>query len=150
MKTIDADMLKNEINVCLGTDSAASNNTLNMFREMGVFSLIHKAIGETATNFNANTVLKCATINTANALGMNNKIGNICEGSFADLVFVDLNSPSLFPNNDIVSSLCYSANGSEVDSVMINGKFVMKNRVLTTIDTERVYYEVSRIRDKYI
>lgn len=145
-----SEIIKSGINVTLGTDSAASNNTLNMFREMGIFSLIHKAVGETATDFNANTVLKCATVNTADALSMHKKIGNICEGAFADLIFIDLNSPSLFPNNDIVSSLCYSANGSEVDSVMINGNFIMKKRNLTTIDSERVYYEVSRIKDKYI
>ena len=74
-------------------------------------------------------------------------IGSIHEGAKADLVFIDLDSPSLFPNNNIISSLCYSANGSEVDSVMINGRFVMKNRDLLTIDRERVYYEVSKIAE---
>ena len=143
-------MLSNGVNLCLATDSAASNNTLNMFREMGIFSLLHKAVGENATDFSAETVLKCATVNPAKALGLDKKTGIISEGAFADLLFVDLNSVSLFPNNDIVSSLCYSANGSEVDSVMINGKFVMKNRVLLTIDVEQVYYEINRIKNKYL
>lgn len=138
------------INVCLGTDSAASNNTLNMFREMGIFSLLHKATNKTATDFSAAEVLKCATLSPAKALGMENKAGVIAEGAFADLLLVDLNNISLFPNNDIIASLCYSANGSEISSVMIDGKFVMKNRVLTTIDSERVYYEVQRIVNKYI
>ncbi len=141
-------MIKKGINVCLGTDSAASNNTLNMFREMGIFSLLHKAVGETATDFSADTVLGCATVNPAEALGMGGKIGSITEGAFADLLFVDLNSISLFPNNSVASSLCYSANGSEVDSVMINGEFVMKNGILLTVDTERVYYEIDRIKNK--
>lgn len=143
-------MLRNKINVSLGTDSAASNNTLNMFREMGVFALLHKAVGETATDFSATTVLESATVNPARALGAHKQIGVIAKGAAADLIFIDLKAPSLFPNNDIVSSLCYSANGSEVESVMIGGSFVMKNRVITTVDTERVYYEVEKITRKYI
>lgn len=143
-------MLNKGINVCLGTDSAASNNTLNMFREIGFFSMLHKAVNETATNFSANTVLKCATVNPAKALGMENQIGIIKEDAFADLIFIDLKSPSLFPNNNIISSLCYSSNGSEVVSVMINGDFVMKNRDLITIDSERVYYEANRIVKNYL
>lgn len=143
-------MLKSGLNVCLGTDSAASNNTLNMFREMGIFSLLHKAINNTSEEFSANDVLKCATINPAKAMLLADKIGIIAEGAYADLIFIDLKSVSLFPNNNIVSSLCYSANGSEVDSVMINGRFVMQKGALMTIDTERVYYEIERIIDKYI
>ena len=64
------------------------------------------------------------------------------------MIFIDLHATSLYPNNNIISSLCYSANGSEVDSVMINGKFVMRNRKLLTIDAERVYYEVDKIVKK--
>ena len=98
----------------------------------------------------AEVVLESATVNPAKALGMSGKIGTNSKGSAADLIFVDLRNPSLFPNNDIISSLCYSANGSEVDSVMINGNFVMKNGVLTTVDVERVFYEINRIKAKYI
>lgn len=143
-------MLDKGVNVCLGTDSAASNNTLNMFREMGVLSLLHKACNSSSTILSANEVLKTATLNSSKALRSEGKIGIIKKGAVADLIFIDLQSPSLFPNNDIVASLCYSANGSEVESVMINGSFVMKNRIITSIDTERVYYEVNRIADKYI
>ncbi len=143
-------MMKKGVNVCLGTDSAASNNTLNIFREMGIFSSVHKAVSESATDLSAKSVIECATVNAAKALGMDKKIGVINEGALADLIFVDLKSWSLFPNNDIVSSLCYSANGSEVDSVMINGKFVMRNGIFKTIDAERVYYEINRIKNKYL
>lgn len=145
-----SDMLKSNINVCLGTDSAASNNTLNMFREMGIFSMLHKAITEKETDFSACDILECAMINPAKAFKMDGKIGCISEGAYADLLFIDLSCTSLFPNNDVISSLCYSTNGSEVDSVMINGKFVMKNRNLTFIDVERVYYENNRIKNKYL
>ncbi len=145
-----ADMVQKGVRVCLGTDSAASNNTLNMFREMGVFSLLHKAVNKTATGFSANEVLKCATLHPADAFGMHNRIGVIKEGAYADLIFVDLAAISLFPNNDIIAGLCYSANGSEVRSVMINGKFVMKDRMLTTLDTQRICFEAHRIAEKYM
>ncbi len=133
------------LNICIGTDGTASNNTLNMFREMALLSLIHKGIAQDSTEAPAQSVLRAATINAAKALAMEQEIGVIAEQAKADLVFVDLHSTSLFPNNNIVSSLCYSANGSEVESVMINGKFVMRNRQLLTIDAERVYYEVGKI-----
>ena len=66
------------------------------------------------------------------------------------MIFVDLKAASLFPNNNILSSLCYSANGSEVESVMIDGRFVMRGRRPLTIDTERVYYEVDKIVKEYL
>lgn len=138
------------INLCIGTDGTASNNTLNMFREMGLLSLIHKGINEDSTSLPAKYVVKCATLNAAKALDMEGKIGNIVEGAKADLIFVDLDAPSMFPNNNVLSSLCYSANGSEVKSVMINGKFVMKDNDILTIDKERVYKEVSNVVKKYM
>lgn len=138
-----------DINLCIGTDGAASNNTLNMFREMGLLSLIHKAIAQDPTAIPSDYIVKAATLNAAKAL-KESGIGNITEGGKADLIFVDLNAPSLFPNNNILSSLCYSANGSEVASVMVNGKFLMRNHEVLTIDQERIYYEVEKIVEKYL
>ena len=145
-----SDILGNGINLCLGTDGAASNNTLNLFREMGLLSLIHKGICLSPTALPARTVLRMPTINAAKALGREGELGIIKEGAAADLIFIDLESVSLFPDNNIISSLCYSANGSEVSSVMINGRFVMRNREMLTIDMSRVHYEVRRIKDTYL
>ena len=133
------------INLCLGTDGAASNNTLNLFREMGLFTLIHKGIEESSMSVPSNYVLECVTVNAAKALGRQGELGEIRPGAQADLVILDLNSVSLFPWNNIPSSLCYSANGSEVESVMIGGRFVMRDRQFLTIDKERVFYEINRI-----
>lgn len=133
------DFMKAGVNLCLGTDGTASNNTLNMFREMGLLSLIHKGITEDPTAMSAQEVLAAVTVNAAKALRMEGKLGIIKEGALADLIFIDLLAPSMYPNNNIISSLCYSASGSEVSDVMVNGEFVMKNRELLTIDLEEVY-----------
>ena len=136
-----AAFLKEGVNLCLGTDGTASNNTLNMFREMGLLSLIHKAVSEDPTALSAQQVLEAVTVNAAKALGMEDRLGILKEGAEADLIFIDLMRPNMFPDNDIVSSLVYSANGSEVSDVMIGGRFVMEDRILTTIDLEKVYYD---------
>lgn len=138
------------VNVCLGTDSNASNNTQNMFREMGVLTLMHKALARDSVAAPAEFVLNAATVNAAKALDMENRLGVIREGAQADIIFIDLNSTSLFPNNNIISSLCYSANGSEVDSVMVDGSFIMKNREFLTIDKEKVMAQLQKAVDKYL
>ena len=144
------DMKNAGVNLCIGTDGTSSNNTLNMFREMGFLSLIHKGLKKDSTAMSALDVIDAATINGAKALGVKDKLGIIAKGAKADIIFLDLKSPSLFPNNNIVSSLCYSANGSEVTDVMVDGELVMKNREFLTIDYERVCYEVNKIADKYL
>ncbi len=138
------------VNLCLGTDGASSNNTLNMFREMGLLSIIHKGVAHDSTAAPAQSVLGYATVNAAKALGLDKKLGVLSEGAAADIVFINLNAPSLFPNNNIVSSLCYSANGSEVDSVMVDGMFLMRRRELLTIDLDRVRFEIKRIQSRYL
>lgn len=144
------EMEKAGVNLCLGTDGTSSNNSLNMFREMGLLSLIHKGLQKDSTAMPAQSVLAAATVNGARALDKEGKLGEIRTGAAADLIFLDLKSPSLFPNNNIPASLCYSATGSEVESVMIDGQFVMKNRELLTMDYDRVCYEVQKIADKYL
>ncbi len=143
-------MKERGINLCIGTDGPASNNTLNMFREMGLLSLIHKGISRSPVALPADFVIRAATENAARALHEEGRLGVIKEGARADLAFIDLDAVSLFPNNNIVSSLCYSANGSEVCDVMIDGKFVMQGRQLLTIDKERVYYEVNKLVKEHL
>ena len=144
------DFLDAGIQVCLGTDGTCSNNTLNMFREMGLVSLIHKAIHRNPVTAPADTVVRMATANAGRALGLAGELGVIAEGALADLIFLDLDAPSMFPVNNPVSALCYSACGSEVDSVMIDGSFVMRKGEYTSIDAERVRYEVQKVADQYL
>lgn len=138
-------MLEKGLNVSLGTDGAASNNSLNLFHEVNFLTLIHKGVKETAQCISAQDGFKIATENGAKALGMVDKIGKIKEGMKADLAILNLNSPSLAPRNNLVAGMCYSANGSEVETVIINGKITMENRKMLTMDEERIYMEIGRI-----
>lgn len=143
-------LINEGINVCLGTDSQASNNTLNMFTEMRLLSLIHKGVDLDAQAMPAKTVLKCATENGYRAIGMGDIAGKIEAGKLADIVLLDIDAPQFYPRNNLVSALVYSANGSEVDTVIIDGEIVMKNKEVLTIDTERVYHEINRITQNYM
>lgn len=138
-----AQMLGSGINVALGTDSAASNNALNMFREMNLLSLIHKGTHMDAECISSQQALTAATISGAKALDIN--AGEIAVGKKADIVLLDLTCPQMNPPTNLVSSLCFSANGSEVDTVIVNGKVLMEKKKLLTIDEERVIYESNRI-----
>ena len=140
------EMVAAGINVCLGTDGAASNNAQNMFREMGLLALIHKGTHGTPQCISADEVLDMATRNGAKALGLNT--GSIEVGRKADLALLDLGAPSLTPLNTPVAALAYSANGSEVTDVIIDGRTVMRDRELTTIDEERVRCEIARICER--
>lgn len=139
------EMLEKGINVCLGTDGAASNNSLNMFHEMSLLALIHKGTHKTPQCVGAKEVFKIATINGAKALGLEDVTGSIEVGKKADIAILDLNTPSLMPRNNLIAGLSYSANGSEVDTVIIDGKITMEGRKILTMDEELVYSKVNDI-----
>ncbi len=140
-----AKMLDAGINVCLGTDGAASNNCLNLFHELSLLTLIHKGTGKTPQCVSAKEGFRIATINGAKALGLEKEIGSIEAGKKADLAILDLNTPSLTPRNNLIAGLSYSANGSEVDTVIINGQITMEGRKLLTIDEKLVYGKIQDI-----
>lgn len=140
-----AKMLEKGINVCLGTDGAASNNCLNMFHELSLLTLIHKGVNKTPQCISAAEGFRIATINGAKALGLEKEIGSIEVGKKADLAILDLNTPSLTPRNNLLAALSYSANGSEVDTVIIDGKITMENKKLLTIDESLVYQKINEI-----
>lgn len=138
------------INVCLGTDSVASNNNLNLFKEMSFLSCIHKGLEKDPQALPAAQVLRCATMNGALAVGLEDQIGSIEVGKKADLLLLDLSKPQFMPANNLVAALVYSASGAEVETVLIDGKIVMENYEIKTIDQERVAFEMERIRNKYL
>lgn len=137
-------MLDAGVNVCLGTDGAGSNNTLNLFSEMNFACLLPKGLLHDGAAVSAQQVLQMATENGAQALGLP-QAGKLEAGMAADLVLLDLKRPSFCPRRNLTGALCYSANGSEVDTVLVNGEVVLEHGKPTRIDEEEVYAHVEAI-----
>ena len=130
-------LMNQHINVSLGADGAPCNNTLNMFQEMRLASLLQKPFHGTSA-MPAKTVVRMATLNGAKALGLENEIGSIEIGKKADLMLVDLNHVSNPVGDDVYSSLVYSSGPENVDSVMIDGKWVYRKKTFVGSDEARL------------
>lgn len=141
-------LMEKNINICMGTDSQASNNTLNMFTEMNYAALLHKGTTGIPTVCTAREVLDFATVNAAKALGFE-KSGAIASGNKADIAILDLDRPEFYPRNDLTAALVYSANGSEVDTVIINGDIVLEKGRLTKFDEEEIYAKAREAAEKF-
>lgn len=137
-------MIKSGVNVALGTDGASSNNNLNMFEEINLAALINKSVNEDPTSIPALTAVKMATINGAKALRMENETGSLEVGKKADITLLDLNKPHFYPKHNYISSLAYSAQASDVDTVIVDGKVLLQNGEYKTIDIEKVYYNIDK------
>jgi 5-methylthioadenosine/S-adenosylhomocysteine deaminase len=122
------------VNVALGTDGAASNNRLDMFGEMRLAALLAKGSTGDATALPAQTVLRMATQNGADAFGLGNRVGSLAPGKFADVIAVDLSSLSTQPCYDPISQLVYAAGREHVTDVWVAGERVVASRVPTRID----------------
>lgn len=139
------EMMEDGVTVSLGTDGAASNNSLDMFETMKVCALAHKAHRWDPTITPAQTVLDMATIRGAEALGLSHQVGRISEGMRADILLIDLNSPNLRPihaSSTLVSHMVYSAKGSNVDTVIVDGRIIMHGRKVRTLDESSVYSSI--------
>ena len=142
-------MLEMGINVCLGTDGAASNNNLNMFEEMNLAALIHKGVAMNPQLMNAKDVLKMGTCNGAKALGFEDS-GLIKEGMKGDIILIDTDKPHFYPKNNDISAIIYSAQASDVDTVIVDGNVLMQNRIFRNIDEEKIKFEVDRLSKKLL
>ena len=103
-------------------------------------SIINKAVTGDAVSVPAIKALEMATINGAKALGWGEEIGSIEVGKKADLILIDTDKPHLYPHHDQISSLAYSVQGSDVDTVMVDGRILMENRIIKTLDVEKIKY----------
>jgi len=128
-----ARLLDRDVSVSLGADGAACNNRLDMFTEMRTAALLQKALHGPEV-LTANRVLRMATFDGAKAMGLDGEIGSLEAGKRADVTIVRLGGLHATPAADIVSALVYSAQASDVDSVIIDGQLVMRDGKLLTID----------------
>lgn len=142
-----AQMVDKGINVCMGTDSQASNNTNNLFSDINFAALLQKGITHVPTVCPAGQVMEFATKNGAKALGINS--GELAAGKQADIVLMELNRSQLCPKNDLLAALVYSANGSEVDTVIIDGEIVLEEGRLTKFDENEIYARAEKIAEKF-
>ncbi|MBN1664676.1 MAG: amidohydrolase [Deltaproteobacteria bacterium] len=142
------EMIACGICVGLGTDGCASNNNLDMFQEMDSAAKLHKVHRLDPTIMDAKTVLETATREGARALGLDRLVGQIKTGMKADLTIIDINKPHLTPIYHEYSHLVYAVDGSDVDTVLINGKVVMKNRQLLTINENQAMDRVKKIAER--
>ncbi len=135
------------INIAIGTDGPASNNTLDMFKEMFLVATLSKVSLYDSSVVNAREVLEMATINGAKALGVNS--GEIEAGKNADIILIETNSPHMQPDINVISNLVYSARGSDVYFTMVNGKVLYENgKYSIGEDIETIYKKANEIRKK--
>lgn len=132
------DLLTAGTNVCLGTDSASSNNDLDMFGEMQTAALIGKAVAKDAKALPAWQVLEMATINGAKALNVESEIGSLEIGKAADFITLDLNNVSTQPVYDPIAHIVYSASREQVSDSWVNGKQLVADKKLTKIDLKKL------------
>ena len=142
------ELLNKGIVLGLGTDGCASNNNLDLFKEMDTAAKLGKVRTMDPVNLGAMTVLKMATVWGAKVLGLEKEIGTIEVGKKADIITIDLAKPHLVPLYNPYSTLVYSASGSDVKDVIVNGRVLMKNRAFTALDAEEVMARVREISAK--
>ena len=142
------EMLKAGVMVGLGTDGAASNNNLNMFEEMNSGAKLQKVSRLDPTAMNARETLAMATINGATVLGLGDKTGSLEKGKRADLIIIDLKQPHLTPLYNVYSQIVYAVNGSDPETVIIEGRIVMAEKKLLTLDETKILEEVTALSEK--
>jgi len=134
------DLLDRGIIVGLGTDGAASNNNLDMLEEMRLAALLHKGNRMDPTAITAREALSMATSQSAKAVFLND-VGMVASGMKADLIMFDLHKPHLTPQHDLIAHLVYAAQPGDLTLVMVDGKILLENGELTTLDEEKILFQ---------
>jgi len=143
-----AKLVKAGVNVAIGTDSAASNNDLDMFSEMRTAALLAKGVAQDASAIPAHTALRMATLNGATALGIADQTGSLEPGKSADITAIDFNHAETKPMYHPVSQLVYATGRDKVSNVWVAGKQVVRNGNLTTLNLDEIGQRASEWEDK--
>ncbi len=142
------DMLNRGIKVAIGTDGPASNNCLDMFREMFLVTGLAKIREKDASAVDAYEVLKMATVNGAHAMGLKNA-DVLAEGKFADLIMIDLQQPNMQPLNNIVKNIVYSGSKMNVKMTMVNGQILYEDgQFFIGTSAEDIYEKANEIIER--
>lgn len=140
------ELLRRGINVGIGTDSVASNNSLNFFEEMKMFAMASKMYYGDPTAVTPVETLRAATWSGAKSQGRND-CGLLKEGYKADLIVVDIDKVNMHPIHSMTNNLVYSASGSDIVLTMVDGKVLYRDGIYTTIDIEKTIFEVQKATD---
>ena len=140
-------MLKKGITVGLGTDGASSNNNLDIVEEMHLAALVHKANTLDPLVIPAETALQLLTEGGAKCLGYTD-VGKLEKGYKADITLIDREGLHWYPKHNTMSLFAYSANSFDVDTVIVDGKTLLRHKAFTTIDIEKVKAEAERTKEK--
>jgi 5-methylthioadenosine/S-adenosylhomocysteine deaminase len=143
-------MLKKNLRLGLGTDGAASNNDLSLWEEMDTAAKLHKIFAGDPKTVSAKEVFEMATIGGARALHLEDKIGSLETGKLADIVIVDFDAINQTPMYNVYSHLVYATKANNVNTVIINGKIVMKERRLLTLDENGIKIDANIFRRNII
>jgi 5-methylthioadenosine/S-adenosylhomocysteine deaminase len=143
-------MLKEDLPVGLGTDGAASNNDLNLWEEMDTAAKLHKLISKDPKVVSAQEAFEMATIRGARALHLEKEIGSIEKGKRADLVIVDLDDLNQTPFYNIYSDLVYAAKSGDVSTVIVEGRVIMRERRLLTLNEEAIKADARKYRERIV
>lgn len=140
----------NGLNVCIGTDGASSNNNVNMCEELHIAAILAKAVSEDPKAVSAYEAVQMATLNGAKTLGIDHLTGTIETGKKADIAVIDMDKPHWIPRGNLISAVAYSMNSSDVKTVLCNGKILMENYELTSIDEKEVMARVQEIAERVL
>jgi 5-methylthioadenosine/S-adenosylhomocysteine deaminase len=144
------EMLKEDLPVGLGTDGAASNNDLNLWEEMDTAAKLHKLISKDPKVVTAEEAFEMATLRGARALHLEKEIGSLEKGKRADLVIVDLDDLNQMPSYNIYSDLVYATKAADVRTVIVEGRVIMRDRRLLTLNEATIKTDARRFRERII
>lgn len=146
------ELVASGVTVCLGCDSCAANNSLDMFRAMYLASTAHKEVRYDADLILPEESLEMATLNGAKAVKMETQVGSLGVGKKADIIIVNPYNSNWVPNHEfaLVPNLVYSAEGRDVETAIIDGRIVMENRRMTTVDEQKVLEEAQKSSERIL
>ncbi|HEX2980694.1 MAG TPA: amidohydrolase [Anaerolineaceae bacterium] len=143
-------MLQAGVNVTLANDGMGVNNTADMFREMRSMLLLHRITQNNPLTPTSANAIEMATINGAKAMMMEDRVGSLERGKQADVILINLNQPHTLPMHDPVSAVAWAVNGSDVDTVIIDGKIVMQHRKVFTMNEAEILNSAEEIKEKIL